>query len=774
MTETMDSWEVYEQVSEADFRFGGKARFISVGGLNLDLEYDYKKPNWRPGTQKSYTFEEFVKEFPPDTYYPCTGWGLVGGDEIRFVDIDGAENLKKWEENGFEIFKRTPSGGGHAALVGAKEELDKVVRGLKELKIGVDVVRGVNGMIVGSGSWHPSGVRYPAIMNGAISAAYLLGMGIGLEKIEIDKGALAERFSPDEIRDRYEHLMRMDPAKIGREPWIEIGYELIMGMGLEEAMPVLIKMEELWSLRNGRAARGEKYVRHTFSSPARGTVRKKIFHYAGQEELKGEDKEWRGWLAGKIGSLPMPVVDIGTLHRVESVEDLHGIDDAEVMARAILENRFVVVSSPDETAKDAYRWDDTLGRYTMMSTGQAVRSVAELEGGMDRKEATKTWNAAKKNLHRWAAMETPWDKVPGIVPMPGGRVLDIAARKTRAVERLDFCLHTTGVEIKEGDYPEIRKYLDAVAVVDPLIPLLMMKVVQLGLVGAKFVGNKTFFIFHGPTNSGKSTFGELMKGIFGDLQGNLGANIFSTKASEDEFRRDALEGVGRRVLVAGDVSENVTLSDRFKSFTAGTKGEKVVARSLGMNYIHYVPNLVPVMFSNYQMRIKDNAMRERARVAEMTRSILETLGIDAEEGVRRREKMMDERELGGFAWDCLYSSLPMELFEEFKIAEEDIEEEGINTKEYKTVKLWVEGRLGEIGGNTYTSDVVMYEDFQKYDTIGVNKTEWARLISKVDKRLNRAEKGDIIWGQKAVGNGRVRNPNTRELCKPRRCILLPG
>ena len=145
---------------------------------------------------------------------------------------------------------------------------------------------------------------------------------------------------------------------------------------------------------------------------------------------------------------------------------------------------------------------------------------------------------------------------------------------------------------------------------------------------------KTWVLFHGPKDTGKSTVAEVLKRMLGHAYLGYDLGRFDVKKS-NQFTENAL--VGKLALVDDDFEKSSMLPDGFLKKISEEKSMSGEQKFGGV--FEFVCRALPIICSNHWPKTKDltDALRERALVFPFHHRIAGSERDDA-----RRNKMLDE------------------------------------------------------------------------------------------------------------------------------------
>jgi putative DNA primase/helicase len=120
-----------------------------------------------------------------------------------------------------------------------------------------------------------------------------------------------------------------------------------------------------------------------------------------------------------------------------------------------------------------------------------------------------------------------------------------------------------------------------------------------------------FVILYGPTGTGKTTFIETMRYIFGDYAGNANAQTFMQKQSTGRASPDIAKLQGARLVTASETEENARMSSALVKRLSG--GDRVTASFLYANEFEYDPVMKIWLATNNKPRVSgdDDALFQR-------------------------------------------------------------------------------------------------------------------------------------------------------------------
>lgn len=153
-------------------------------------------------------------------------------------------------------------------------------------------------------------------------------------------------------------------------------------------------------------------------------------------------------------------------------------------------------------------------------------------------------------------------------------------------------------------------------------------------IGSSLTGctaDEKLFFAHGPTNAGKSSFAEAVKGMLGDYAVTTDFESFLRKR-DGGIRNDLARLAGARMVISLEVEEGKHLAVALiKSITGG---DTISARFLHKEFFEYLPQFKLWLFANHRpdASAEDAALWRRILVIPFTRSLSEA---ERDESVKR-------------------------------------------------------------------------------------------------------------------------------------------
>lgn len=119
---------------------------------------------------------------------------------------------------------------------------------------------------------------------------------------------------------------------------------------------------------------------------------------------------------------------------------------------------------------------------------------------------------------------------------------------------------------------------------------------------------------HGPTRSGKSTFLEAIKAMFGDYAKNADFETFLDRGKDGTARSDIARLAGARLVTSNEIDEGRKLAEGLVKTLTG--GDTITARFLYRDEFEYAPQFKLLLAANHKPRAKgnDDALWRRIRL----------------------------------------------------------------------------------------------------------------------------------------------------------------
>jgi P4 family phage/plasmid primase-like protien len=119
---------------------------------------------------------------------------------------------------------------------------------------------------------------------------------------------------------------------------------------------------------------------------------------------------------------------------------------------------------------------------------------------------------------------------------------------------------------------------------------------------------------HGPTRSGKSTFLEAIKAMFGDYARNADFETFLDRGKDGTARSDIARLAGARLVTSNEIDEGRKLAEGLVKTLTG--GDTITARFLYRDEFEYAPQFKLLLAANHKPRAKgnDDALWRRIRL----------------------------------------------------------------------------------------------------------------------------------------------------------------
>jgi hypothetical protein len=161
----------------------------------------------------------------------------------------------------------------------------------------------------------------------------------------------------------------------------------------------------------------------------------------------------------------------------------------------------------------------------------------------------------------------------------------------------------------EARYPQWIAFLEKAMGGDAELTVFLQRALGYSLTGS--TREQCFFLLHGPTKTGKSTFVNIAKAALGPYATQAETSTFLHK-DRDTVRNDLADLVGMRFVSAIETDEGKRLAEALiKQLTGGT--DTVKARFLFEEYFEYRPQFKVFLATNHLPKInaRDDAIWER-------------------------------------------------------------------------------------------------------------------------------------------------------------------
>jgi P4 family phage/plasmid primase-like protien len=130
-----------------------------------------------------------------------------------------------------------------------------------------------------------------------------------------------------------------------------------------------------------------------------------------------------------------------------------------------------------------------------------------------------------------------------------------------------------------------------------------------------------FFVLHGPTGCGKSTFIEIISAALGEYAATAAAKTFRTSRNGDDGPTNDLHDLmGTRFVSTSETSESTSLNEELIKRVTG--GDKVTSRAMYQSNVTWRPQFTMWMATNFlpKMNSDDNAIWRRVKPIEFPTS----------------------------------------------------------------------------------------------------------------------------------------------------------
>jgi putative DNA primase/helicase len=262
------------------------------------------------------------------------------------------------------------------------------------------------------------------------------------------------------------------------------------------------------------------------------------------------------------------------------------------------------------------RWQ----REQVMSLGAQLASLGDtaakdLLAHIKSSLSTARLKAAVEQAHTWEGICLPpsaFDTQPWVLNCTNG-TLDLttgALREHAATDYLTKCLPMA--YDPAARCPTWMEFLEKVLANNAELILFVQKALGYSLTGS--TREQCFFLLHGPTKTGKSTFLGIAKALLGPYGTQAEMSTFLHKDRET-IRNDLADLAGMRLVSAIETDDGKRLAEALiKQLTGGT--DSIKARFLFEEYFEYRPQFKVFLASNHKPRANptDDALWERVKV----------------------------------------------------------------------------------------------------------------------------------------------------------------
>jgi putative DNA primase/helicase len=263
---------------------------------------------------------------------------------------------------------------------------------------------------------------------------------------------------------------------------------------------------------------------------------------------------------------------------------------------------------------DGQRWQSDADGEAMRRIKQTVRSMWEELPGIEREERdafyrflVRSESAPRlKAALELAASERPvvvspaaLDADPWLFNVANGTI-DLQTGELRPHRRADLITKLSPVHYRpEADSLLWRAFLDRVTAGDPELEAFLQRAVGYSLTG--LTSEEKLFFAHGPGASGKSTFLEAIKAVFGEYAATADFETFLKKKGDGGVRNDIARLASVRLTIGIEVEQGKQLAEGLvKSLTGG---DTITARKLYKEYFEFLPQFTLWLAANDRPRV---------------------------------------------------------------------------------------------------------------------------------------------------------------------------
>jgi putative DNA primase/helicase len=248
-------------------------------------------------------------------------------------------------------------------------------------------------------------------------------------------------------------------------------------------------------------------------------------------------------------------------------------------------------------------------------------------------DAVEKW--AKKSMDWWhlqemlklaaidsriAALPTDFDADANLLNVANG-TLDLRTATLREHRREDMISKLTPIRFDPAATSE--RWNNFLATVQPVLEIrtFLQKVIGSALLGRQT--DEYFYFFQGPAATGKSTFLEAVRVMFGEYGGTMNPDSLLRSRGEREATIDLASLVGKRFVTASEPQEGREWGTSFIKKITGN--EHVKARAMYASPFDYIPGFVLAVSGNHRPPVPaaDDGFWRRCRLVPFERQIPE-------------------------------------------------------------------------------------------------------------------------------------------------------
>ena len=202
-----------------------------------------------------------------------------------------------------------------------------------------------------------------------------------------------------------------------------------------------------------------------------------------------------------------------------------------------------------------------------------------------------------------------WDQNPGLLGLPGGRVVDLAIGKERDQDRHDFITMRTGCELGQGVSQRWLDFVSEACGGDQE----MIHSLQIAIGASAFGHNREHRvqILCGDGGTGKSVFAGTVQAALDTYATSLPASVLASRTEQHPTGVASL--LRKRLAVVPEVSGGMF---RAETLLALSGGDLIPARFMRQDFFDFRPGATLWIMTNQppSVHLVDNAIRRRIRI----------------------------------------------------------------------------------------------------------------------------------------------------------------
>lgn len=242
----------------------------------------------------------------------------------------------------------------------------------------------------------------------------------------------------------------------------------------------------------------------------------------------------------------------------------------------------------------------------------AKKLVGEAKNGMNnhKLQAAITRFSSQPGI---SVLPKDFDQSPELLNLPNG-TLNLATQELLDHDPSDMLTSTFGAELdKDAQCPKWERFM-----VDAIPDISVREYVQRAL-GYSLLGQpheRTMFMLHGPSGTGKSVMTSVMTKVFGGYGATAPASTFRLNKDGGSF--DLHELRGKRYVATSEMPEGAQLDEELVKRLTG--GDEIMSRGLYEKFQTWNAKCVIWIATNFLPRVNsdDNAIWRRAKTINMT------------------------------------------------------------------------------------------------------------------------------------------------------------